>query len=124
MATLAHLFLESYSDMTEFHHGDCIGADAQAHELLRSLLDIRIIGHPPTDASKRAFTDCDELRKERPYLDRNRDIVNDIDILIVVPKTHHEERRSGTWATYRYAKSIRREMLVVWPDGSITPYAS
>lgn len=35
-------------DTIEFHHGDCIGADVQAHMIAMDY-PIRIVVHPPTD---------------------------------------------------------------------------
>ena len=45
----------------EFHHGDCIGADAEAHEIARRS-SFTLIGHPPDLSTKRAYTVCDEWR--------------------------------------------------------------
>jgi len=87
----------------EFHHGDCIGADEEAHRLAY-LAGWSIVIHPPTNTSKRAY--CRDLATylpPKPYLERNHDIVDACDILIVAPKSNNEELRSGTWATYRYA---------------------
>lgn len=40
--------------ITQFHHGDCIGADEQAHEIAKAL-GIPVAIHPPINPSKRAF---------------------------------------------------------------------
>lgn len=85
---LAHVFTAAVS---EFHHGDCIGADAEAHEIALSL-GYDIVIHPPTNENKRAF--CDTYKKiyePKPYLDRNHNIVDSCDVLIVAPKTNIEE---------------------------------
>src|SRR5262245_4283430 len=66
------------------HHGDCIGADAQAHALARKL-GIRIVLHPPTNPSKRAFCEADAYWGEADYLVRNRQIVDACDVLIAAP---------------------------------------
>lgn len=40
---------------TELHHGDCVGADADAHRLAREhLTTTRIVVHPPDNPVKRA----------------------------------------------------------------------
>jgi hypothetical protein len=87
----------------EFHHGDCIGADAEAHDIAREV-GCRIVIHPPLDNKKRAFKQGDKECTPREYLVRNKDIVDDTQTLLVAPKSDIEERRSGTWSTYRYAK--------------------
>lgn len=99
---------------TEFHHGDCIGADEEAVKIAREL-DIFIIGHPPIDKSHRAYAGSDIVEDPKQYLARNRDIVDQTDLLFVAPKTKDEELRSGTWATWRYAHSRNGLIEVLWP---------
>ncbi len=103
---------------THAHHGDCIGADAEFHGLVRGYVPTcRIIGHPPTKQDKRAFCDFDEVRPEAPYLTRNKHIVNECELLLATPDGFVEKRRSGTWSTIRYADG-RRQRMVIKPDGS------
>jgi len=93
----------------EFHHGDCVGSDEQAHYMALEL-NLRVIVHPPEDPKKRAFCrGAFEYKKEKPYLDRNHDIVDETDCLLATPKCEVEELRSGTWATYRYAKKMAKK---------------
>lgn len=106
----------------EWHHGDCIGADEECHRLVRALR-FRVVLHPPDNDSKRAF--C-KLIKDRvvamepaPYLERNRDIVDETRYLIAAPKGE-EVQRSGTWSTVRYARQQGRPIYFTWPDGSVT----
>lgn len=99
----------SRTSPNEFHHGDCVGADEVAHYIAKSL-GIRCVGHPPTNSKKRAFTDCDEWREPLPYLDRNREIVDETEETVACPKSEIEELRSGTWSTVRYA--IRQGKLL------------
>lgn len=98
------------------HSGDCIGADKEFHELvkLRGLLSI---GHPPIDDSKRAYCDFDEELPPEEYLIRNKIIVNSSNWMIFGPKGYKEELRSGTWSTVRYARKIKKNGFIVWPDG-------
>jgi hypothetical protein len=105
---------------TELHHGDCIGADAQADALVRQLngqglTHIDVVIHPPIDPKKRAF--CaqpgDAVWEPLPYLERNRDIVDSANMVIAGPKSGNEVARSGTWATVRYARKIGREVRVL-----------
>lgn len=100
-----------------FHHGDCVGADAQAHDIARAV-GLRIVSHPPNVDALRAFTEADDERKPKAYLTRNRDIVNECEYLIAAPVTYKSLVRSGTWSTIRYAQRKQRRGIVVYPDGS------
>lgn len=104
-----------------FHHGDCIGADAQAHDIAESL-NIPIVIHPPTIAAKRAFKPSQFIEPEYPYLVRNRHIVDAVDVMIATPKGYSEELRSGTWAAIRYTKKQNKPLLIVWPDGTTVTF--
>ena len=99
------------------HHGDCIGADSDFHQLAR-LHGLEIIGHPPLVEKLRAFCDFDECREPKPYLDRDHDIVDESDWLIFTPGTLTEILRSGTWATVRYAKKRAKDGFIIWSDGN------
>lgn len=102
--------------LQSFHHGDCIGADKQAHDIAHEL-SISIYIYPPTNDSKRAFCrNYIKLYVSKPYLERNRDIVNDCDLLIACPKSDKEELRSGTWSTIRYARSQNKEVIILSPE--------
>lgn len=102
----------------EFHHGDCKGADANAHNIIMAIFgshaDIHV--HPPNEKSMRAFC-SGTIYRAKPYLDRNRDIVNRTEILIATPFDSIEKLRSGTWSTIRYAKKIGRPVYIIFPDG-------
>lgn len=103
----------------EFHHGDCIGADAEAH-LIAKGLRIAVVIHPPTNERKRAFCKgARETREPLPYIQRNHSIVDETDCLIATPKAPQEVQRSGTWSTIRYARKIGRVVWVINPDGTI-----
>lgn len=111
------LSLVNIYNPSSVHHGDCIGADYQFHEIVSYHANNRtfITIHPPEDSSKRAFCRGYELiLKPKPYLDRNRDIVDRSTILIAAPKSK-EVLRSGTWATIRYARKINRPHIIVMP---------
>ena len=97
-------------DVSEVHHGDCLGADTEFHFLAKSR-GHRIIVHPPIDPKLRAYCKGDQIREPRPYHERNYDIVHSVDILIACPKQNKEIQRSGTWHTIRtarIAKHIKR----------------
>ena len=106
----------------EFHHGDCIGADKQFHELLESLkvphiVNQKIIIHPPIKNIKRAFCKSDFILEPKDYLDRNKDIVNASEILIATPKEFEEQLRSGTWSTIRYCTKQKKQAFIIFPNG-------
>jgi nucleoside 2-deoxyribosyltransferase len=103
---------------TELHHGDAIGADEQAHNIAK--FRTKIVIHPPLNPSKRAYKRGDVHLEPKPYLERNRDIVDSTDILIACPKEFSEILKSGTWACTRYARSRSKPVLIIWPDGTVT----
>lgn len=96
------------------HHGDCVGADASAHKLAWAM-GYEIIIHPPTDGRLRAYCLKGKVLEPKPYLDRNKDIVDQSSLLIACPQQRQEITRSGTWSTVRYARKRRKEVQIVWP---------
>jgi hypothetical protein len=113
----------------ELHHGDAVGVDAESHGLVRriqfqlgdSASRPRIVLHPPVKNGKRAFCqDADEEREPFEYLERDQNIVDEIDVLIAVPKDAEEQLRSGTWATVRYARKRKTVLIIrINPDGTV-----
>ena len=102
------------------HMGDCIGSDEEFFYIVRDKAPkAKCFGHIPTEKSVRAFCEYDEERKPKPYLDRNRDVVDECKLLIATPKSEKEEGRgSGTWFTIRYARNAFKPVLLIFPDGS------
>lgn len=96
----------------EFHHGDCIGADAEAHDLFTEFGWLTVI-HPPDEPRKRAFKNGDKVLAADGYLVRNHSIVDSCALLIAAPSTHEEVLRSGTWATVRYARRQAKPTIVL-----------
>lgn len=103
-------------------HGDCIGADAQFHEIASKLGLLHLMTiHPPTDPKRRAFCAgamC--MMPALPYLVRDKKIVQACTLLLATPHLGWEELRSGTWTTVRYARKSGREVQLIWPDGSVS----
>lgn len=101
--------LESYKgSVTQIHHGGCIGADGEFHEICLSL-ERAIIPtvHPASDVNPSKIADLmkpADYVPARPALIRNRIIVDSSDVLIATPGQEHEILRSGTWSTIRYAR--------------------
>jgi hypothetical protein len=103
----------------EVHHGDRVGADVQMHDICREL-NIPVIIHPPAHKELRSF--CEGYKKchePKSYISRNKDIVNDTDIVIAMPDTLSESFKSDTWSTIRYAKKYLRPLVVIMLDGTI-----
>lgn len=107
---------------TEFHHGACRGADAEAVTHFKAHHpNARVVAYPCdlNMTHRGALAASTESRPEKPPLERNRDIVNAADVLFACPKGP-EERRSGTWSTIRYARRCLKPVVIFWPDGTIT----
>jgi len=98
-------------DEVVFHHGDCLGADAEAHEIAHSL-GIEIVIHPPIVQRMRAFCKGIYLAP-MDYLERDRHIVDSTIGMIAAPKSNKEEKRSGTWYTVRYARKTGKTVILL-----------
>lgn len=110
------------------HDGDCQGVDAQLYHLAKSF-GTQVILHPPTKPDTRAFCglqDCVVVdpetiwRPERPYFVRDRDIVNEAEVMVGVPHKPFEQDHGGTWYTIRYARKQNKPLAIVWPNGHIS----
>lgn len=102
------------------HHGDCVGADADFHDIVREVIvgaDIHI--HPPTDDKYRAFKEGDVVYDPLPYLKRDEKIVEKAHIMIATPEGLLERKRSGTWTTVRYTRDAEKPLYIVFPEGDI-----
>lgn len=114
------------------HHGDCVGVDEAAHYMaLRANVGYIYI-HPPKNPKYRAFCSWPsvdssistvvESLPEREYLQRNREIISNVEMLLAVPHNTEYRERSGTWYTVRYAVLGIGWHLPVWvilPDGTV-----
>ena len=99
---LNNLIFRWYS-VEEAHHGDCTGADAEFHKIFNPHTNI-MHAHPSNIESKRAFCKADVIHDPLPPLERNKIIVDSIEVLIAAPFQDKEIVRSGTWATIRAAR--------------------
>lgn len=109
----------------EWHDGDCIGADTQAHNTVVNLkkmgAEITMHGHPCNLPNYRAHNEYDVEHPIEAPLVRNRTMVGVSDLVIAAPKEYDEViRGSGTWATIRYARLKKKHLVIVWPDGTTT----
>lgn len=116
-AILAELY--EYNQDITFHHGDCLGADAEAHALAEKH-GYKFKIHPPSDNRFRAFMTRADLNQitwaaPAPYPVRNRAIVDESQLLIGTPRERKEVLRSGTWSTIRYARATALGSIIVFP---------
>jgi hypothetical protein len=114
-------FISGFDEKIRAHHGVCEGADAEFHQICREF-DAHIKGHPPVD--KRYMVNApltfEECADPKPYLVRNKEIVNESELLIATPRQAYEVLRSGTWSTVRYARRQSKPVIIVFPNGSIS----
>lgn len=114
------------ADVTQIHHGGCIGADAQFHEICFTFGRASFIPivHPASDVSPSKVAKLEPpdatYLPAKPALVRNRVIVDSSDVIIATPGQGYEVVRSGTWATIRYAekryaKEQGKIMHVIYP---------
>jgi hypothetical protein len=137
VCALLHLIHDLKPD--ELHHGDCVGADEQAHHAAEIMKVERIVVHPSEDDRYQAFTYTNtdnmmagiepedvgvEVYDPKPYLERNQAIVDECDVLVATPKTKEEQQRSGTWATVRMARKAGKKVYVLYPDEVYPPSPS
>lgn len=121
--------------------GCCTGADEEAAADARAV-GLRLIGLPsrePGDPYRSGLVSDTTLmipKGRNPELQRNGRIGRASHRLIAAPKNDRQKiigravargcpiwevvRRSGTWATVRYAVNHGTPVIVVWPDGWAT----
>lgn len=111
--------LDKYNNLI-VSHGDCIGSDTDFHNLCMNYRNehlnkkIRIYIFPPNDSKLRAFNQGDLLMNEKPYLQRNSDIIKNSSILIACPIDKNKEQlRSGTWSTIRNARKQKLTIIIL-----------
>ena len=112
------------ADGDQFHHGDCVGADAEAAAIAFEL-GWQIICHPPLKDEHRAnttFHRADFARPQKSHFARNRDIVDESQLLIACPQYMDpitKETMGGTAYTVNYARKCGKPVWIVRPDGTI-----
>jgi len=99
-------------------HGDCVGADADFHQICFRKCPIQI--YPSNIPKQRAFcAGAERVFSPEDPLMRNRSIVDRADFVIATPGEAYEVLRSGTWSTIRYARKRGKRLYVVFPDGTV-----
>lgn len=107
-------YLSTFSEGSELHHGDCVGVDVEVAEIAKEF-GFKIICHPPIKEELRGYFESDEYRPPLSYFARNRNIVNETDILLVLPYQTSHQNHGGTWYTHDYAKKVNKETIVIYP---------
>lgn len=116
--------------VASFHHGDCIGADDAAANIFDDWRnepgeggEMRVVCHPPVDDTHRAFNPhADETREPKTHFARNRDIVDETELLIACPQYMDpitKDTQGGTAYTVNYARKRGKPVWIVRPDGSV-----
>jgi hypothetical protein len=98
--------------------GDCVGRDYQVSWMWKNFGGY-VHGHPPLNSAKRTFFPFDTQEDPLPYLERNKKMVDNSELLLALP-IGVETLRSGTWSTVRYARKLGKPIVIIWPTGSIT----
>lgn len=101
-------------------HGDCVGADAE-FDAIASGHGLNRVIFPCTLENQRAH--CERLGAEigqepKAPLERNKDIITKSTVLIAAVATKNEVKRSGTWATIRHARKMKKSIFIIYPDGN------
>lgn len=114
---LVRLRATDYPRTTTLHHGDCVGVDAEAHEIALEL-GMTVECHPPNEPRHRAYTTgWHTLWREQSYRMRNMAIVEACDILLAVPERPESTAgKSGTWMTVRMARARHVKTVVIKGD--------
>ncbi len=114
-------FIAGFLLPDEAHHGDCLGADAEFHDIVREETKAIIVVHPPSNPKNRAFKQGDFIMKEKPFMVRDDDIIDESDLMLATPFQFEEQGRgSGTWAVIRHTRKARKPLIIIWPDGTFT----
>lgn len=107
-------FMESLGAGHELHHGDCSGVDIEVAAAAKEL-GWRIVCHPPKSTETQGHFGGDEIRQPLGYLQRDRNIVDEVEILIVVPLQNSWQPKGGTWYTHDYAVKKGKIVHVFYP---------
>lgn len=107
-----------YDDVDEFHHGDCNGADEEAHGIALRF-NLFTVVHPPSLTTLRAYCQGDLVLPTKDYEQRNRDIVQASDLVIAAPPTDTEQPFGGTWQTVRLSREYNKPCKIVLSSGIV-----
>lgn len=102
-----------------FRHGDCIGADVEVAAFMRAAYPkCKIACHPPENSILRGYFKSDKTFPTKSYFARNRDIVDNSEILLGFP-SHRSRGKGGTWYTINYAVRTDVPVVIFHADGEV-----
>lgn len=120
------IVMHELETVVSIHNGLCEGADAQFAKMARPVFPYaEFVGHP--GMNKRGESPTRDYSIDRlfdkfwpvdEYLARDRVMAQLCDVMIGTPATANEVRRSGTWATIRAARKLKRRIIWFEPDGT------
>lgn len=117
-------FTEEVKGFTHFLHGSCGGVDVEAARIVRKMMGKKVhiicLPGPDGDSWREISGVDDEIRAGKTHFARNRDIVNECDLLIGCPYDAEEMSHGGTWYTINYARKKGKKLIIIWPNGDIT----
>jgi hypothetical protein len=108
------LFEQFVGQEVELHHGDCTGVDIEV-AAIASTFGYKIVCHPPLKTELQGGFGGDEVREAKGYLERDRNIVDETDMLIVIPLHDERQTTGGTWYTHDYAVKKGKPVHVFFP---------
>jgi len=113
-------FFRKLRSAKEFHHGGAPGADTEAHEISFYAHPLIKVHLHPGNGTPEWWSEGPAIvvYPRKPYFERDEDIVNAVQLLFACPRLPHEEVRSGTWTTVRYARRNNVPRCIIYPDGS------
>lgn len=105
----------------EAHHGDCIGADSQFHDIVDVYPRRWIVGHPgpADDVGRQAGRLFDFRHGPLPHMRRNRAIVDISTVMIATPFEDEEQKHGGTWKTIGMTRRACRPLAIVLRAGDV-----
>jgi len=102
------------SKAQELHHGDCVGVDVEVAEIAHRI-GYLTVSHPPAKAALRANHNSNFVNESFDYFQRNRNIVDQTDMLLVVPLQNQPQSKGGTWYTHDYAVKQGKPVVIFYP---------
>lgn len=105
----------------EAHHGDCIGADSQFHDIVDVYPHRWIVGHPgpADDVGRQAGRLFNYRHGPLPHMKRNRAIVDISTVMIATPFEDVEQKYGGTWKTIGMSRKVARRLAIVHRTGVV-----